>query len=86
MAGLQVDLKSEPLDGQQEKLFPYVFEPGGAKRWAQRLLLRADRPHQTYQYKTTIYLQSGDPVESDWISRDNPTLVLQPAQLLAANQ
>ena len=84
IGGLQLDLKSEPLDGQQEKVFSHLFEPGGDKHFVQRLLLRVDRPAHNYQYKTTLYLDSGDPKESDWDSRDSSVLVLQPAQLLAA--
>ena len=84
IGGLQLDLKSEPLDGQQEKVFSHLFEPGGDKHFVQRLLLRVDRPAHNYQYKTTLYLNSGDPKESDWDSRDNTVLVLQPSQLLAA--
>ena len=84
IGGLQLDLKSEPLDGQQEKVFSHLFEPGGDKHFVQRLLLRIDRPAHNYQYKTTLYLNSGDPKESDWDSRDSTVLVLQPSQLLAA--
>jgi hypothetical protein len=85
MSGLQLDLRSEPLDRQQQKLFSHLFEPGGDKRFAQRLLLRADRPSHSYEYKTTIFLPSNDPVESDWSSHESAILVLQPAQLLASH-
>jgi hypothetical protein len=84
ISGLQLDLKSEPLDGQQEKVFSHLFEPGDDKHFVQRLLLRVDRPTHNYQYKTTLYLDSGDPKEIDWESRESSVLVLQPAQLLAA--
>jgi len=79
---IQLDLRSEPLDGARQKEESILFESGGETKVTQRLLLRADRPTR-FEYKTTVFLANGDPRESDWTVHENSNLVLQPQRLVA---
>ena len=85
ISAVEVDLRCEPLDGQQPKIEPHLLEAGKDTRFTQRMLLRADRPTRTFDYKTIVYPAEGDPVESDWTSHDGGLLVLQAARLLESN-
>ena len=85
LTGLEVDLRSEPLDSQQPKIESHLFEPGGDKHYTQRLLLRADRPAHYFEYKTTVFLPDKDPVEGDWTRHDSSILVLQASRLLESD-
>lgn len=80
---LQVDLRSEPLEGDRQRVESHVFEPGGDKKKVIRLLLRNDRPTK-FEYKTTAFSTERGPIESDWTSHDNANLVLQAARLIPA--
>lgn len=80
LTALEVDLRSEPLDGRAPTIFSHLFQPGEAK-WAQRLMLRTDRPDHTYQVQTTAFYTDKDPVQSDWNSHNTSVLVIQPSRL-----
>jgi hypothetical protein len=77
---LQIDMKTEPLDGAQPKVESHLFLPTDAKRFTQRLLLRADRPTE-FQYKTTVS-SKGNEIVSDWTKGTSKILLLQVQKLL----
>jgi hypothetical protein len=81
LAALQVDLKSEPLDGQTAAVQSHLFQVGGDTKWVQRLMLRTDRPDHTYQVQTTAFYPGKDPLPSDWNDHDTSILVIQPSRL-----
>jgi len=85
LSGVEVDLRCEPLDGQQQKIESHLFEQTGDKRYTQRLLLRADRPANYFEYKTTVFLPDKDPVEADWTRHNSSILVLQASRLLESD-
>jgi hypothetical protein len=78
---LQVDLRAEPLDGVQPKVESHLFLPGEPKRYTQRLLLRADRPIQQFQYRTKV-IAAGNEIASDWTPCQTQILTLQVQRLL----
>jgi hypothetical protein len=80
---LQVDLRSEPLDGERHRVESLLFEPGAPPKAVQRLLLRADRPQQ-FEYRTTLFTAEREPIESDWTVHEKEILPLQLSRLLAA--
>jgi hypothetical protein len=79
---VQVDLRSEPLEGDRQRTESHLFEPGQENRTIKRLLLRADRP-QRFEYRTTVFLADRDPVERDWTEHENSNLILQPQRLVS---
>jgi hypothetical protein len=81
LTALQVDLRSEPLDGQPAAVESHLFQTGGDTKWVQRLMLRTDRPDHTYQVQTTAFYADKDPVQSDWNDHDTSILVIQPSRL-----
>jgi hypothetical protein len=80
---LQVDLRSEPLDGERHRVESLLFEPGATTKATQRLLLRADRPQQ-FEYRTTLFAADREPIESDWTVHEKEILPLQLSRLLIA--
>jgi hypothetical protein len=76
---VQVDLRSEPLDGAQEKVESHLFMPGAEMQVTKRLLLRADRPSQ-FEYRTVVFDAQGQR-EGDWTQHASRILVLQPQTL-----
>ena len=72
---LQLDLRSEPLEGELPKIESHLFLPGPEKRISKRLLLRADRP-QTFEYRTKV-LARGQEIENDWTQHQSKILLLQ---------
>lgn len=78
---LQVDLRTEPLEGDRQRVESHVFEPTTDKKKTARLLLRADRPTR-FEYKTTVFSATRGPIEGDWTPHDNTNLVLQVARLV----
>jgi hypothetical protein len=85
ISAVEVDLRCEPLDGQQPKVESHLLEAGKETRFTQRLLLRADRPTRKFEYKTIVYGTAGDPLESEWTPHESALLVLQAARLLESN-
>jgi hypothetical protein len=81
LVALQVDLRTDPADGQAAKIESHLFEPGGDKKWVQRLVMRTDRPARAYQVQTTAFFPDKDPVMSDWNDHDTAILVIQPSRL-----
>jgi hypothetical protein len=79
---LQVDLRADPLDGVPPKVESHLFLPGEPKRYTQRLLLRADRPTQQFQYRTKVILTAGDEIDGDWTPCQTQILTLQVQRLL----
>jgi hypothetical protein len=79
---VQVDLRSEPLEGDRQRTESHLFEPGQENRATKRLLLRADRP-QRFEYRTMVFLADRDPVERDWTAHENSNLILQPQRLVS---
>jgi hypothetical protein len=79
---IQVDLRSEPLDGQLQRTESHLFEVGGETRTTVKLLLRADRP-QKFEFRTIVFTADRDPIESDWTEHENTNLVIQSARLLS---
>jgi hypothetical protein len=79
---VQVDLRSEPLDGAQPHVETTLFQPNQAAQAVKRLLLRTDRPQQ-FEFRTTAFRTAGDPVVSAWTAHDGVNLVIQPSRLLA---
>jgi hypothetical protein len=79
---LQLDLRSEPLDGELPKIESHLFLPGPEKRISKRLLLRADRP-QVFEYRTLV-LSGGREIVNDWTQHQNQILLLQLQRLLGA--
>ncbi len=77
---LQVDLQSEPLTGAQPKVESHLFLPGEAKKFTQRLLLRADRPTQ-FEYRTLV-ISGGNEIGGDWRKHQSKILLLQVGSLL----
>ncbi len=77
---LQLDLRSEPLEGELPKIESHLFLPGPEKRISKRLLLRADRP-QTFEYRTKV-LARGQEIENDWTQHQSKILLLQLQKLL----
>jgi hypothetical protein len=78
---VQIDLRSEPLDGERQRIETHLFEPGAEKKVSKRLLLRADRP-QKFEYRTTVFSAERGAVEGDWTPHEISNLVLQVARLL----
>ena len=78
--GLQVDLRSDPPDDQEQQTQSIVFGPADPTRATVRLLLRSDRATD-YEFQTTAYLTNGAPVVRPWAPNDVANLVLQPARL-----
>jgi hypothetical protein len=78
---LQVDLRAEPLDGVPPKVESHLFLPGEPKRYTQRLLLRADRPIQQFQYRTKV-IAAGNEIAGDWTPCQTQILTLQVQRLL----
>lgn len=81
---VQVDLRSEPLEGERQRTESHLFEPGQENRATKRLLLRADRP-QRFEYRTTAFMAEPDqdPVVRDWTEHENSNLILQPQRLVS---
>jgi hypothetical protein len=77
---LQLDLRSEPLEGELPKIESHLFLPGPEKRIGKRLLLRADLP-QMFEYRTKV-LASGQEIENDWTKHQSKILLLQLQKLL----
>jgi hypothetical protein len=80
LAGLQVELRCTPPDGEEEQVPTHLFEVGPDRKWTQRLRMRPGPVH--FEYRTTAYSIDGDPFTSAWLPRDNNILVLQPARLV----
>lgn len=80
---LQLDLQTEPLDGNQPKLESHLFLPGEPDRFTQRLLLRADRPLQ-FQYRTLV-MTKGREIAADWVKHESKILLLPLQNLLKAD-
>lgn len=80
---IQIDLRSEPLEGDRQRIETHLFEPGGDKKVVKRLLLRADRP-QRFEYRTTVFSTDLGPIEGDWTTHEIANLVLQVARLAPA--
>ena len=78
---LQLDLRSEPLDGELAKIESHLFLPGPEKRISKRLLLRADRP-QAFEYRALV-LAGGREILSDWTQHQSKILLLQLQRLLS---
>ncbi len=78
---LQVDLRSEPLDGERQRVESLLFEPAAPPKVAQRLLLRADRAQQ-FEYRTTLFTADRGPIETDWMVHEKEILPLQLSRLL----
>ncbi len=76
---IQVDLRSEPLAGEREKVEEHLFLPGGEAQVVKRLMLRADRP-QAFEYRTTVFGAQG-PRQSPWKEHESAILAL-PARSL----
>ena len=77
---LQLDLRSEPLEGELPKIESQLFLPGPEKRISKRLLLRADRP-QVFEYRTKV-LARGQEIENDWTQHQSKILLVQLQKLL----
>jgi hypothetical protein len=77
---LQLDMKTEPLDGELPKIESHLFLPGPEKRITQRLLLRADRPTE-FQYQTKLLTASGE-IQGDWTKHQSKILLLQVQTLM----
>jgi hypothetical protein len=80
VSAVQVDLRSEPLAGQREKVESHLFVPGAEAQVGKTLLLRADRPSQ-FDYRMTVFTAQGQRA-TDWIGHASQILVLQPQTLL----
>jgi hypothetical protein len=78
---IQLDLRSEPLDGAIQKVESHLFEAGKETRTAKRLLLRADRPRR-FEYRTLVFLASGESVEGEWTAHDRAILPIPIAKLV----
>jgi hypothetical protein len=81
--GVQVDLRTDPADGQQAQPQSVLFQQGSPPMATVRLTMRPDRGSQ-YQYQTTAFLTNGAPVVRPWASANTTALVLQPARLASA--
>jgi hypothetical protein len=79
---IQVDLRSEPLEGDRQRTESQLFEPGPENRATKRLLLRADRP-QRFEYRTTAFMADRAPVVGGWTEHENANLILQPQRLVS---
>ena len=77
---VEVEVRAEPLDGAQPVTQTLMFMPGAEPKQTQRLLLRADRPRQ-FEYRTTVFVGSGAPATSDWVTTQQTMLPLQVARL-----
>lgn len=79
--GVQVDLRTDPADGQQAQPQSVLFQPGGPPTTTVQLTMRPDRGSQ-YEYQTTAFLTDGAPsVVRPWAAANTTSLVLQPARL-----
>jgi hypothetical protein len=78
---LQIDLQSQPLEGEAPKIESQLFLPSDpAKRVTKRLLLRADAPTE-FQYRS-LALAGGKQIERGWTKHQSKILLLQLQQLL----
>ena len=77
---VEVEVRSEPLDGAQPVTQTMMFVPGAEIKQTQRLLLRADRPRQ-FEYRTTVFAGANPPSTSDWQATQQSMLPLQLARL-----
>jgi hypothetical protein len=77
---LQIDLKSQPLEGESPKIESHLFLPNEPARVTKRLLLRADGPTE-FQYRS-LAMVGGREVKHDWTKHESKILLLQLQQLL----
>ena len=78
---LQIDLQSQPLEGEAPKIESHLFLPSEtAKRVTKRLLLRADAQTE-FQYRS-LALAGGKQIERGWTKHQSKILLLQLQQLL----
>lgn len=77
---VQIDLKTDPLDGALPKIESHLFLPTEPLQFKTRLLVRADRP-QAFQYRTVV-MSKGNEIDSDWIKNERSILLLDVRNLL----
>jgi hypothetical protein len=81
LTAVQVDMKTEPLDGQAEKVESHLFMPTDPVRMTQRLLMRADRT-AGFQYRVQLFHADGRVSEREWTRHESRILPLSLAALV----
>ncbi|MDP2315709.1 MAG: hypothetical protein Q8P41_22620, partial [Pseudomonadota bacterium] len=78
---VQIDLRAEPLEGQNVEIDSFLFVPGQPATATRRLLIRSDRP-AGFEYRVLLFRHDGTQKETPWRRHASRILPLPLAALL----